>query len=219
MARRGVEMATRDIALATAGLEPDAIARELADLARRSLADVIASGEASPIYDRWVNGRKDADESAVVPPGPIVYVFSYWEPIIAFALDFLRRRSPVKTGRYQSSHIVMVGGQAMRPDAQIGGDEDVTIVDTQPYARKIEVGHMRMSVPDGVYQDARRAVSAKFRGMVRVEFRMIHLPGGYILKGVFRRGHKPKARTRIQRDTRAGERVTYPAIIMSMRGS
>lgn len=77
---------------------------------------------------------------------------------------------------------------------------------------------MKMSVPDGVYQDVQRKVRSQFGKAVSVNFRMVRLPGGYILKGKFRRGYKPFARKGLQKDTRAGEPVTYPAIIMSMKG-
>lgn len=217
MARR-IVMTARDVQLATASIAPENIAKELARFARSSLRDVIAANEASPIYDTYVNGRIGADEDSVVPPGPILYEFSYWEPIIKFALAYLAKRSPVKTGRYQSSHIVMLGSQVISPDTQISAGEEVTIVDTQPYARKIEVGHMLMSVPDGVYQDARREVGRQFSGQVKVDFRMVSLPNGYILKGRFSKGRKTYARKGLQKDTVAGQRMTYPALIMNMRG-
>lgn len=218
MARRKVVMENRHIRMETDGLDFDHIGPELARFARSELQNAIISGIASPIYDKWVNGRKDAEEETVVPPGPIYYEFSYWEPVIKFALGFLNRRSPVKSGRYQSSHVVMLGSQVISPDTQISADEEVTIVNTQPYSRKIEVGHMVMSMPDGVYQDARKTIASQFSGQIKVQFRMIYLPNGYVLKGIFRRGYKRFARTKLKRDTQAGARMTYPALVMTMAG-
>jgi hypothetical protein len=219
MARNRIVMEQRDIQLATEGIAPAEIAKELAVYARRSLRDVIAAGEASPIYERYVNGRQGADESDVVPPGPILYEFAYWDPIIDFALAELRRRSPVLSGRYRDSHVVMIGSQVIGRGVVISAGEEVMIVDTQPYARKIEVGHMLMSVPDGVYKDVSRRVANQFRGMITVGFKMVTLPDGYILKGVFRRGYKEFARKGLQKDTRAGERMTYPSFTMKMRAA
>ncbi|MCU0731651.1 MAG: hypothetical protein MUE84_08690 [Hyphomonas sp.] len=217
MARRSrIVMEDRDVRLATAAIAPENIRKELARFARRELANVIASGEASPIYTKFVNGREGAEEETVEPPGPILYEFSYWRPIIEFVLQFLERRSPVDTGRYQSSHKVMLGSQFIEADTTISAGEEVTVVATVPYSRKIEVGFMRMSVPDGVYQDAMRAVQSQFRGMIRVKFEMIMIPNGYILKGRFRRGYKPNARRKLARDTQAGARMTYPALRMTM---
>lgn len=212
-------LTARDVQLATAGIAPDMIAKELAKFARSELASVIAAGEASTIYSTFVNGREGASEDTVVPPGPILYEFSYWQPIIAFALAELEKRSPVgpgKNGHYKDRHRVMLGSQFVAPDTQIAAGEEVTIVNTQPYSRKIEVGHMRMSVPDGVYQDVIRKVQSQFGRMIKVRFRMILIPGGYVLKGQFRRGYKPGARRKLGKDTQAGARMTYPAMVMTM---
>jgi hypothetical protein len=206
----------RDVKLATASISPQNINRELAKFARSELANVIAAGEASTIYTKYVNGVEGAQEETVQAPGPIVYDFSYWQPIIAFTLQELERRSPVKTGRYQSSHRVMIGSQFVAPDTQFAADENPVIVNVQPYSRKIEVGFMKMSVPDGVYQDVMRKVKSQFGRVIRIQFRMIMLPNGYILKGRFSRGYKPGARKKLAKDTQAGARMTYPSLHMSM---
>jgi len=212
------ETFARDLQLATADLAPNVIGRELAKLARSSLADAIAAGEASTIYTKYVNGRDGAEEESVVLPGPIVYDFSYWQPIIAFTLAELEKRSPRKSGDYIASHVVMVGSQVLRPDAEIAAGEEVSFVATVPYARKIESGFQRVSTGDAVFQDVRRRVQAQFGRVVDVRFRMVLIANGYVLKGRFRRGYKPFARRKIRRDTEAGARMTYPAIIMRMKG-
>jgi hypothetical protein len=42
------------------------------------------------------------------------------------------------------------------------------------------------------------------------------LPGGYVLKGHFRRGIDQFARTKLRKDTQAGSQMTYPALVLSM---
>ena len=210
-------LTSRDVELATAGISPENISRELAKFARSELAAVIANGEASTIYTKYVNGRESAEEETVQAPGPIIYNFSYWEPIIKFALAELDKRSPVKTGRYKSSHRVMLGSQFVEPTTQISAGESVTVVNTQPYSRKIEVGHMKMSVPEKVYQDVMRKVRSQFGGAISVQFKMILIPNGYTLKGRFRKGYKPGARKKLARDTAAGARMTYPSLEMMMK--
>lgn len=217
----------KDLQLAIAGIMPDQIRPELARFARKSVAEVIANKQASSSYEKYVSGRRGAEEETVSDPLVIYYEFSYWQEIVAFALDFLNRRSPTGPGRrsegdfgigaYRSSHRVMLGSQFVAPDVDIAPDEEVTIVNTQPYSRKVEVGFMRMSVERGIYQDARRAVVGKFGQAVNVRFQMITIPGGYVLKGRFRRGYRQYARTGLKKDTMAGAPMTYPAIIMSMR--
>lgn len=217
MARKSrVVLEDRDVSLATAGIAPENIARELAAFARAELKRVIAGGEASTNYQTFVNGTEGASEDSVRPPGPILYRFSYWQPVIRFALQELQRRSPVRSGRYQATHVVMLGSQVVAPDVDIAAGEEVRIINTVPYARKIEVGHMKMSVPDGVYQDVLRKVQSQFRGMIKVQFQMVMIPNGYVLKGVFKRGYKPGARRKLAKDTQAGAQMTYPALVMKM---
>lgn len=210
----------RDLQLALADIDPARVNEQLAQFARQSLADVINRKEASSSYTRFVNGVRDAAEETVRVPGAVFYEFSYWGPVLEFLLDYLRKRSPVKSGRYQASHIVMLGSQIVSPDIDIAPDEEVMVVDTQPYARKIEVGHMKMSVGRGVYQDARKAVTGRFggaSGAIQVRFEMVTLPNSYILKGRFRRGFRKYARQKLKADTQAGMPVRYPALVMSMR--
>lgn len=210
----------RDLQLATADLTPDAINRELAKFARQSLREVIDGGEASSVYTKYVNGREGAEEETVdARSGGILYEFSYWQPILSFTLTELKKRSPRRSGAYVASHVVMVGSQVMRPEAEIVVGEEVSVVATVPYARKIETGHQRVSTGEAVFQDVRRKVQAQFGRAVEVQFRMVMVPNGYVLKGHFRRGHKQFSRQKLRRDTSAGARMTYPAIVMRMKGS
>lgn len=207
----------RDLQLATAGIAPDQISAELAKFARAAVADVIANRQASSSYEKYINGRRGDEEETVEAPGPILYEFSYWNEIIAFALDFLKRRSPVLTARYQNAHQVMLGSQFVSPTAEIAPDEEVLIVNTVPYSRKIEVGFMSMSVERGVYQDARKAVMGRFGQVVDVRFQMVRIPNGYVLKGRFRRGFRQYSRTGLKKDTMPGAVMTYPSLVMRMR--
>jgi len=207
----------RELQLATEGLSEEAIARDLAALAKTSLAEVIQSGEGSSRYDRFVNGRLDVPEEQVRPPGPILYQFHWWNEIIEETLKFLFERAPVKTGRYRESFVVMVNGSRVEDVSAITVSSSVLVVNTQPYARKIEVGHMRMSVPDGVVEDGVRHVRRRFGNVVEAKGTMVPLPGGYILKGVFTKGYKEFARTKLRKDTMAGAMMTYPGIVLNMR--
>lgn len=207
----------KDLRLATASIEPDAIARELAKFARSELAKAIQSGEGSERYDKYVNGRPEAEEESVTPPGPILYVFRWWNEVIEFALQTLVERSPERSGRYKQSWFVMTPGGRVRGFGDIPINAEVIICNDQPYSRKIDVGHMRMSVPPGVVEDARRAVMSRFGNLVTCKRTMITLPNGYVLKGVFRRGYRQFARTKLRKDTQAGAQMTYPALVLSMK--
>lgn len=208
----------RDVQLATESISPENIDKELAKFARAELAKAIDGGEASSIYEKFINGREGDEEETVQAPGPILYVFSYWEPVIKFALAALSKRSPVRTGRYRDTVQVMIGSQRISPDAPISAGETVSIVSTQPYSRKIEVGYMVIRDPGaGVFQAVRQQVQSQFGKALEVKFVMRTIPGGYILKGVFRRGVKPGARKKLAKDTAAGATMTYPSLEMRFR--
>ena len=207
----------KDLELATAGIAPENIARELAEFAKAELADAIARGEGSPLYDRYVNGVLGAPESAVVPPGPILYDFIWWQEIVTFALQYLVERSPVRSGRYKRSWLVMVDGRPAPDPAAIPLNAEVALVNDQPYSRKIDVGHMKMSVPPLIVEDARQAVMRLFGNMLTARRMLIELPGGYVLKGRFRKGAGAGARKGLRKDTQAGQPLTYPALVLAMR--
>lgn len=212
-----IQTFAKDLQLATAGIAPDQIAKQLAAFARSELAKSISTGEGSERYDKYVNGNLGAEEETVVPPGPVLYVFRWWQEIVEFALQTLVERSPDKSGRYKQSWFVMTPGGRTKNFADIPINSDVILCNDQPYSRKIDVGHMRMSVPPGVVEDARKAVLSRFGNFVTARRTMIPLPGGYVLKGRFRRGYRPYARTKLRKDTQAGAQMTYPALVLTMK--
>jgi hypothetical protein len=211
------ETFAQDLKLATQGLAPESIERELAQFAKRELAQAISSGSGRSVYERFVNGRRGAVEEQVIAPGPILYVFSWWPEIIRFGLESLIARSPEKSGDFKRGWFVMVNDAVVSDYDTIPVDATVTLTNRQPYSRKIEVGHMRMSVPHGVAEDVRGMVSRQYGAIVSVQKKMILLPNGYVLKGRFRRGYREHARAGLQKDTQRGQPVTYPALVMSVK--
>lgn len=207
----------KDLQLATADIAPGNIAKALAAFARSENSKAIQEGEGSERFDRFVNGNLGASEDTVVPPGPILYVYNWWTEIVEFALQTLVERSPEKSGRYKQSWFVMTPGGRVKSFDDISVNATVIICNDQPYSRKIDVGHMRMSVPPGVVEDGRKAVMARFGNMVMARRTMIPLPNGYVLKGRFKRGFRQFARTKLRRDTAAGSQMTYPALVLSMK--
>lgn len=212
-----IQSIRRDLQLATDHIAPDQVAAALATYARDSLRDAIQSGEATTLYDKYVNGREGADESTVVPPGPILYEFQWWREIVEFGLAALVARSPEKSGRYKRSWFAMVNGTAVTDYDRIPIEANVILTNDQPYSRKIEVGHMKMTVPPGVVEECRRTVMSRFGNMITVKATMITIPGGYVLKGVFRKGYRPMAREKLRKDTMVGSQMTYPALQLVMR--
>jgi hypothetical protein len=210
-------------------LSGDALNQALANYAREQLGEAIGSGAASEHYRTFVNGQEGASERAVQFPGPILYEFIYWREIADYALAFLRARSPVDSGDYRDAHHLR-NAALQKIDLQDLAADTTTLVVTNdvPYARKIEVGGMRLSVPPYVYEDAASAVRRQYGEIVKVDVRYLELPGGYVLKGRQRSTAKTYA-ARIQagganvrgrsyvtarKDSKAGQKLTYPALVI-----
>ncbi len=215
----------RDIKIATAGLSEEAISAALAKFARSELTRVIQNGQGTAAYSRFVNGREGAAEESVKAPGPIVYVFSWWESIIRDALAALVAVSPSKSGRFVKSFIVIANGRLVTDFSEIDGAAEVIITNAQPYVRKIQVGAMKMSVPPRIFEQARKALFAKYtQQLISCQVTFLNIEGGvhplipYILKGNQRGvavSKSGRARGR-RKDTEAGQPLTYPALVLNM---
>lgn len=214
----------RDLRLATAGLQPAEINKRLAAFARSELAAVIASGEGSANYDRFVNGREGAAEETVQAPGPILYVFNWWQVIISAAQEELEKRSPRKSGRYAGSFIVISNGQLVTDYAALPGNAEVIITNFQPYVRRIE-GRDRK-----VFAGAKLALARRFGNSYRVETQYLSIAAGvhpsipYILKGAYAARRNARLANPGQfrdqkfprrKDQEPGQPITYPALIIN----
>lgn len=232
----------RDIRIATTGISEDAIARQLASFAKTELARVIQSGEGSPNFTRYVNGREGAPEESVEPgngrmPGPIFYQFAWWSEIITDALRELVKRSPRKSGRYASSFVVLSDQRPVNGYGDLPGSAEVIIFNAQPYTRKIEVGAMTMNVPPRQFDATTAVLRRKYgsQGAFRIEHRFVNIKPGlhplvpYILKGEYagrrnaqlaaaRVGTLPTGFRKLQRrkDQEPGQPISYPAVIVNM---
>ena len=192
-------------------LSPQAQAKMLADTAKKGVADLIATGRASPDYRRYVDGREGVPEESVKPDGVIVYRFNQLGAITTFALSFLVNRSPIRSGDYRKSFYIGVNGKFI-PMAQfnpnaVPPDAEIVIGNTQPYSRKVDVQlvgtrKLSFSVPAGLFDDAAQAVRRRYGALVDAKrvYTMRH-PHQYTLK----------------RGRRAGKPVESPAIIIKPR--
>jgi hypothetical protein len=207
----GFEFFERDLRVATAGLEPDEINRQVAAFARRQVARVIAEGIATPTYTRFVNGVAGAAEETYRAPGAIVYEFTNWELVVNAALDELRKRSPRKSGRFASSFIVIAGGRSVVSDySKIRSDAEVIITNFQPYVRKAEVG--RLGVAERViFAGTARTMANRFRGAFTFTSKFLDVPAG-IHSGM---PYRLKGRGSNDRISRKGGVLSYPSIIIN----
>lgn len=205
----GFEFFERDLKIATAGLEQNAIAAALAKLAREEVARAVAEG-ASPNYERYVNGRRGVSESSVVPPGPIVYVFNNWPLIINATIAELKKRAPRRTGRFMNSFIVLADQQPVTDYKSIDADAEVIVTNRQPYVRRIEVGGNR-STGERMFELTKNAVRRRFKDAFEVQAKFLNITSG-VAPGV------PWILKRSQggrRDRQAGMPITYPSIVLN----
>lgn len=213
-------------------LSPAAISAHLASEARRLRDEAIKAGQASPAYRTFVDGTEGRSEDSA--QRTITYRFSSLLQATNFALREVKARSPVDSGTYRDAWLVLVNGQIWSGRADdIPPGVTVMIVNPVPYARKIDVGGMIMSVPPQIVEGVRQRVQSEYP-TVRAERDFVMLPSGlypgapYTLKqqgvrsGIVyskKRGFEQKFKPELtrRRDRRAGQQITYPALIMSER--
>jgi len=149
--------------------------------AKREHARVMAADPKPASFTRTVDGHEGAREEQVRPGGVIVYRYPRLEQVAQFAMETLFDLSPVLSGEYRNSHVLLLDGA---PVANLKGwkpGQEVAITNPAPYSRKIEVGKMKMRVPgsDMVYQQARRKVMSRYGNLAKVEFTYRGIVGGF----------------------------------------
>lgn len=111
----------------------------------------------------------------------IVYKSFSMEPVAAFAMETLRKGSPVGSGDdphpglYRAGHTMFLNGHVVEDAAGWKPGDEIEISNPIPYSRLIEVGILRMRVPgtDHVYQRAEQIVAAKYGDAVSVKFKFM----------------------------------------------
>lgn len=127
-----------------------------------------------PPYTVAVDGRLGAPLSSVKVGGQVFVEFELVFEAITWIGDMLRKFSPVKTGRYQASHVLLADNVAVDEGAVPPLAETYSFVNVQPYARKIETGKQKPR-PDGVYQAVATLAkaSSKFGNVAKIRFSYI----------------------------------------------
>jgi hypothetical protein len=190
---------------------------------QKIMADAKSKGMV-PSWEAYANTPGNKDLASVKLPGPIVYNYRYLTELIQFALDELRRQSPVISGDYVRSHTLYVNGSPVDviPKTMNPGDRFI-IANPIPYARKIEIGKTKtgrafvIQVPNRIYARVAEIVEARAKGRAKVKSIFVNLGAGALAKNqAYRTFHGGKMRvSRTQRKDRiAGSAITSPAIII-----
>lgn len=191
------------------------VQKQIASFARQQNALIMSADPRPAAVTRIVDGVVGALEETV--RRKIVYMYTRIDPAVRFALDWCIEHSPEASGRYKRAWFVMVNGARVDDFSNIPADAVVTVTNDEPYSRKIDVGHMKLSVPPGIVEAAAQATAGRYGNSVTAQARYVTLPDGYILKGSFHRGHSENSRTKLRRDVNAGQVMTYPAVIIKAR--
>lgn len=195
-------------------LSPAAQSAKLAATAKQELAELIASGRASPSYHGFVDGVTGKPEEAVrpAPDGLIVYRFATLGRVGAFALAFLVRRARGLSAEYLRGFYLAADGKfipsaAFNPDHLGAAVKELAIGNVEPYSRKIDVQlvggkRLHFNVPPGLFDDCVAAIRSRFGAVVEAKrVYTLNFPGQYVLT----------------RDRKRGSRVESPAIIITPR--
>lgn len=183
-----------------------------------------------PAWVAYANHPGNRDIASVKIPGPIVYEYKYFADVVQFALDALRKASPVRSGDYVGSHTLYVNGQPVDAiPARLSASDEIWIANPVPYARRLEIGKTKagrdfvIQVPNRIYERvAKQVVLPRFRNSAKVSFGYVTIPNAHVIKGGLsshyatgRAAGKRGGGTMRKRRQRVGEMVRAPAIFIS----
>src|SRR3546814_12451062 len=103
--------------LAVAAVTPPELQRLQARVARETLAEHLATLPRRPPVKTIVDGRAGASEDSVKAYGRIRYEFGFLQEIAPLALEHARKVSPLDSGRYRDSWLVLADGAPVDADA------------------------------------------------------------------------------------------------------
>lgn len=153
----------------------------------------------------------------------LVYSFLSMPDIVAFALQTLRERSPVggdgdqHPGLYRDSHTVFLNGHVVQDVSAFRSGDQINIANPVPYARKIEAGRGKMSVPGHVYETTAQIVAARYGNQASIKFTFMPVRFGDVASfAAFSRRIKP-GRRRMSEKARRDWLVRQPALEIRAR--
>lgn len=146
-----------------------------AKAARKILAEAQANNRQAlgvvPPHEQFVDGRQNAPLESVNPDkGTIVFEFQLMQNVLRWIGEQLVVNSPVDTGRYRASHVLLADGDQVDTNSgAIKPAQEYKFVNIVPYARKIERG-LSPQAPDGVYEVVAVLANSRFGNIARIKF-------------------------------------------------
>ncbi|WP_316184722.1 MULTISPECIES: hypothetical protein [unclassified Bradyrhizobium] len=116
----------------------------------------------------------------------IVFRYFDMDEIAQFVLQTLRDRSPVGStgdrhpGLYRDSHMLFIGGHNATDAKNWKPGQELEFSNPVPYARKIEIGSIKVSAPPHVYEETVPLITARYGNQVDVQFTFMPVKFGSI---------------------------------------
>lgn len=200
-------------------LSHEARQKKVAEFARSQLRDAQQKNKAAlghePAYGQIVDGVRGARLEAVNPDrGVIVFEFELGLDVLRFVGEQLVLNSPVLTGRYRQSHVLLADGVEIDLDAGIPPADEYAFVNIVPYARKIERGESDQA-PEGVYEVVADMAKRRFGNIADVKFSYRSFLMPYVALGGRSGGKTASAERRAAHKLETETR--NPAIIVRIR--
>lgn len=155
----------------------------LAQAAREELAKGQDRNRAAlghvPPHRTFVDQSENAPIESVRPDGVIVFEFQLVETALAWIAEMLVRNSPVKSGRYQDSHILFADGVAVEPGNIPPLADEFVFLNAMPYSRRIERGWSPQR-PEGVYDATATLAKRRFGNIASIRFGFRSFPSGAV---------------------------------------
>ncbi|WP_182422020.1 hypothetical protein [Aureimonas sp. ME7] len=159
---------------------PKARSARLAQVAEDGIAEIqksnaAATGRPQLAPKVTVDGRAHAALASVKPDGVIVAEFDQVRTVLDWIGKALVQESPVLTGKYQRSHVLLVDGVEHDPTSPaIPSAELYRFVNRQPYSAKIErdgvlAGQSPQSA-DGVYMVVAAVAGRVFSEVAQISY-------------------------------------------------
>jgi len=194
--------------------QPEEVRKKHIEIARKVLNNFLERQRDKPEYEIIVDGHLAHSEEAVKPFGVIRYVFKRMAQVGKYAIKTARDMSPVQSGRYKRSWILVADGQLVSENDIPNSAKELVLVNNQPYARKIHLRGARLrGVPPGIVEKTRLKVQRQFSS-VELNIRFITLGAGYRLKKDY---IQTRRSGRLRLRDQAGSDLTYPALVIKQK--
>lgn len=182
-----IEPLTRQIAVFVNEIKsPQARSARLAQAAKDGIAEIrksnaAASGGRDHPPEVSVDGRRGAPLEGVKPDGMIVAQFDPLRSVLEWIGDALATESPVRSGRYARSHVLLADGVEHVIGDDVPAADVYRFVNRQPYSAKIEpTGYAAGQSPQaaqGVYQVVSAVAAHRFGQVARISYSTTYFDG------------------------------------------